>query len=127
MAKSAEKKPVAKKPAAKKPAAKKAAKAADKASPTPSGMTDKEHLIAAIQEKTGASQAAAKQAMEAVLETVAVTLKKNQKLQLLGFGTFEVAKRKARTGRNPATGESIKIKASKTVRFKPGTKLKAAV
>ena len=63
--------------------------------------------------------------MEAVLETISASLKKNQKVRLVGFGSFEVVKRKARKGRNPATGESIRIKASKSVRFRPGTKLKA--
>ncbi|NIP25040.1 MAG: HU family DNA-binding protein [Phycisphaerae bacterium] len=95
---------------------------------TPEGISDKGHLIDVIQEATGASKIASKDALDAVLEAVsAVSLKKNKKVQILGFGTFEVAKRKARTGRNPATGEPIKIKASKTVRFKPGTKLKSSI
>lgn len=100
---------------------------APKAAPTPSGTTDKNHLIGVIQEKTGASKTACKDALDAVMETVASSLKKNKKVQLLGFGSFEVTKRKARTGRNPSTGEPIKIKASKTVRFRPGTKLKSSL
>ena len=100
---------------------------AKKYTPTPKGTTDKNHLIEVIQGNTGASKAASKQALDAVMETLAVSLKKNKKVQLLGFGTFEVAKRKARMGRNPATGEAMKIKASKTVRFKPGTRLRTSV
>ena len=56
-----------------------------------------------------------------------LSLKKNKKVQLYGFGSFEVVKRKARKGRNPATGEAIRIKASKGVRFKAGTKLKGGI
>lgn len=102
-------------------------KKANKPKATPEGTSDKSHLISIIQETTGASKTASKDALDAILETVSATLKKNKKVQILGFGTFEVAKRKARTGRNPATGEPIKIKASKTVRFKPGTKLKGSI
>ncbi|MEM7170822.1 MAG: HU family DNA-binding protein [Pseudomonadota bacterium] len=90
-------------------------------------MTDKDHLIDVIQGRTNSSRKAAKETLAAVIDTVSASLKKNQKVQLVGFGTFEVAKRPARKGRNPATGESIRIKASKTVRFKAGAKLKRGV
>jgi len=70
------------------------------------------------------SRAAAERAVEAVIEAVATGLKKDAKVQLIGFGTFSVRKRAARKGRNPQTGDEIKIKASKTVGFKVGKKLK---
>src|SRR3546814_15149596 len=65
--------------------------------------------------------------MSALLNTIQASLKKNQKVQLAGFGTFLVTKRAARKGVNPRTGEAIKIKASKSVRFKAGRTLKEAV
>jgi DNA-binding protein HU-beta len=93
----------------------------------PVGTRDKDHLISVIQAGTGASKKAAGETLDALLETVTLSLKKNKKVQLIGFGSFEVVKRKARKGRNPATGEAIRIKASKGVRFKAGTKLKGGV
>lgn len=95
--------------------------------PTPADTSDKNHLISVIQEQTGSSKAAAKEALDAVLDTIAITLKEHHKLQLLGFGSFEVSKRPERMGRNPSTGAPMKIKASKTVRFKPSTNLKGSV
>ena len=65
--------------------------------------------------------------MVALLGIIATSLKKNQRVQLGGFGTFTIAKRGACKGRNPRTGEAIKIKASKTVRFKAGPSLKNSV
>ena len=65
--------------------------------------------------------------MIALLGTITTSLKKNQRVQLAGFGTFTVSKRGARKGRNPRTGEAIKIKASKSVRFKAGRTLKNSV
>ena len=65
--------------------------------------------------------------MIAILGTITTSLKKNQRVQLAGFGTFKVSKRAARKGRNPRTGEAIKIKASKTVAFKPSAKFKDMV
>jgi len=62
-----------------------------------------------------------------ILSTISASLKKNQKVQLVGFGSFQVVKRRARKGRNPATGASIRIKASKGVRFKAGSKLKGGL
>jgi DNA-binding protein HU-beta len=61
------------------------------------------------------------------LDSVVLSLKKNKKVGLYGFGTFEVVKRRARKGRNPATGEAIKIKASKRVRFRAGAMLKRGI
>ena len=113
---------------AKKAAAKRAApKAAARLSATPSGASDKDHLISVIQSGTSSSKKAATDTLAAVLGTVTASLKKNQKVQLVGFGTFEVVKRRARKGRNPATGAAIRIKASKGVRFKAGTKLKGGL
>lgn len=73
------------------------------------------------------SKAAAERAVEAVLGGIQAGLKKDKKVQLIGFGTFSVRKRAARKGRNPQTGEEIKIKASKTVGFKVGKKLKTSI
>ena len=66
-------------------------------------------------------------AVDAFVETVSETLKKNDKVQLVGFGTFQTSKRAARTGRNPQTGAEIKIKASTVPQFKAGKALKDAV
>ncbi|MGE0435119.1 MAG: HU family DNA-binding protein [Planctomycetota bacterium] len=73
------------------------------------------------------SRAAAERAITSVLDAIKTGLKKDTSVQLIGFGTFEVKKRKARTGRHPKTGEEIKIKASKTVGFRPGKALKDSV
>lgn len=70
------------------------------------------------------SKAACERAVDAVLEGISTGLKKDHKCQLVGFGTFSVRQRKARMGRNPQTGEKIRIKASRTVSFKVGKKLK---
>ena len=91
---------------------------------TPEGMKDRQHLIDVIQSGTGCTAVAARETMIALLGTITTSLKKNQRVQLAGFGTFTVAKRGARKGRNPRTGEAIRIKASKTVRFKAGRTLK---
>lgn len=111
--------------AAKRPAA---AKAPPKRyDPTPAGLSDKEHLISVIRETAGCNKEAAKRTLDGLVATITASLKKNQKVQLVGFGSFEVAKRPARKGRNPRTGESIRVKASKSVRFKAGQTLKRAV
>ncbi len=94
---------------------------------TPAGTGDKNHLISVIQAGTGALEKAAGETLGALLETVTLSLKKNKKVQLYGFGSFKVVKRKAHKGRNPATGEAIRIKASKGVRFKAGTRLKGGI
>lgn len=73
------------------------------------------------------SKKEAEAALESLLETVTQGLKKGDKITLTGFGTFKVSKRKARTGRNPRTGETIKIKARKIPQFTAGKALKAAV
>ncbi len=94
---------------------------------TPKDASDREHLINVIRDQTGCTAKAAKETLGAVLGTISVSLKKNKKVQLVGFGTFAVSKRGARKGRNPQTGETIKIKASKSVRFKPGLALKKSL
>ncbi len=88
---------------------------------------NKKELADAIAAKTDSSGAAAERAVNAVLEIISDTLKKEDSLTLPGFGTFEVRERAARTGRNPQTGEELKIAASKVAAFKPGAALKAGV
>ncbi len=85
---------------------------------------NKTELIAAVAAKSELSKKDAEKAVKAFTEVVAETLKKNDKVQLVGFGTFEVTKRAAREGRNPQTGKKMKIKASKNARFKAGKALK---
>ena len=94
---------------------------------TPEDMSDRQHLMGIIQANTDCTAKAAKETMDAIIGTVTASLKKNQKVQLTGFGSFTVAKRAARKGRNPQTGEAIRIKASKTIRFKAGQALKGSV
>ena len=89
---------------------------------------NKQELIDAILANKEAgieSKAAAARAIDAVLDGIAAGIKKDGNVQLIGFGTFSVKSRAARTGRNPQTGATIKIKASKTVGFKAGAALKA--
>ena len=88
---------------------------------------NKTELVAAIVEKTELSKKDAEKAVKAFTEVVADELKKGEKIQLVGFGTFEVADRPAREGRNPKTGETMTIAASKTPKFKAGTALKDMV
>jgi len=88
---------------------------------------NRKELIDALSSKTGSSKADADRNIAALIEIVTATLKKGDNVALVGFGTFEVRKRAARTGRNPATGETLKIKASKAPAFKAGASLKAAV
>jgi DNA-binding protein HU-beta len=89
---------------------------------------NKAELIEVIQKNMGGdtSKRAATDALEAVLAALAKGIKTGN-VQLIGFGTFKVVSRKARTGRNPKTGEAMKIKASKTVRFVPSSALKGKV
>ena len=89
-------------------------------------MTKKE-LVAAIAAKSNLSKTASEAALAAVLDVVKEELKAGRPVQLTGFGTFSVKARKARTGKNPATGEAIKIKATKVPAFKAGKGLKEAV
>lgn len=84
-------------------------------------------LVAAIAKKTELSKKDAEKALKAFTEVVETELKKGEKVQLVGFGTFEVSERAAREGRNPQTGESMQISASKTPKFKAGKALKDAV
>jgi DNA-binding protein HU-beta len=88
---------------------------------------NKGDLISKIADETGMTKADAGRALEAFVGTVTKALKKGDSVQIVGFGTFDVRKRGARTGRNPQTGETIKIKASKNVGFKAGKALKDAL
>ena len=85
---------------------------------------NKQELIAAIAEKAEMEKDDAKKALNAFIEVVGDELKKGEKIQIVGFGTFEVSERAAREGRNPQTGESMEIKASRTPKFKAGKALK---
>ena len=85
---------------------------------------NKTELIAAVAAKSELSKKDAEKAVKAFTEVVAETLKKNDKVQLVGFGTFEVSERAAREGRNPQTGATMTIAASKTPKFKAGKALK---
>ncbi|SOD39829.1 HU family DNA-binding protein [Nitrosovibrio sp. Nv4] len=88
---------------------------------------NRKELIDALAAKVDCSKADADRAIGALTEIISDTLKKDDSLSLVGFGTFEVRERAARTGRNPKTGEALKIKASRIPAFKPGAALKAAV
>ena len=88
---------------------------------------NKTDLIDAIAAKTDLSKKDSEAALKATLEAIKGALKTGDKVTLVGFGTFEVKERAAREGRNPATGETIKIKASKAPAFKAGKELKDAV
>ncbi|MGV7003011.1 HU family DNA-binding protein [Priestia megaterium] len=88
---------------------------------------NKIELISAIATKADLTQKDATKAVNVVFETIAAKLAKEEKIQLIGFGTFEVRERAARTGRNPQTGETMQIPASKIASFKAGKELKQAV
>ena len=88
---------------------------------------NKTELIAAIAENADLTKKDAEAALKAFIDVVGKSLKKGDKVQIVGFGTFEVAKRAAREGRNPQTGETMKIKASKSPKFKAGKALKDAL
>jgi DNA-binding protein HU-beta len=88
---------------------------------------NKTELIEHIATKSDISKAAATRALASIIEAVKKTLKKGDTVTLVGFGTFSVSKRAARTGRNPRTGAPLKIKAAKVPRFKPGKGLKDAL
>ena len=88
---------------------------------------NKSELIDHIASQADISKAAAGRALEAVIGGVKATLKKNNSVSLVGFGTFSVSKRAARTGRNPRTGAAIKIKSAKVPKFRPGKALKDAL
>ena len=90
---------------------------------------NKAELIESIQAALGidATKRAADEALDAVLNSIAAGVKADKKVQIIGFGTFEVKERAARTGRNPKTGESMQIAASKSVGFKPSSALKGSL
>ena len=88
---------------------------------------NKTELVAAVAEQAGLSKKDAEAAVKAFTDVVSDALKKGDKIQLVGFGTFEVSERAAREGRNPKTGESMKIEACKTQKFKAGKALKYLV
>jgi DNA-binding protein HU-beta len=88
---------------------------------------NKTDLIQAVVEKTGLTKKDSASAVDAVFEAISESLARDDKVQLIGFGTFEVRSRQAREGRNPATGETIKIAASKAPAFKAGKALKDKV
>ena len=87
----------------------------------------KAELIEKMAKDADVSKAAAQKALDSFVDSIKKTLKKGNKVTLVGFGTFSVAKRVARKGRNPQTGETIKIKASKTPKFKAGKAFKDAI
>jgi DNA-binding protein HU-beta len=89
---------------------------------------NKVELVAHVQKSLGAaSKAEAERAVNAVINGIKAGLKKSKSVQLIGFGTLKVGSRKARSGVNPKTGEKIRIKASKTVRFVAGKALKQSI
>ena len=88
---------------------------------------NKSELIEHIAKQADISKAAATRALEALIGGVKSTLKKSGNVSIVGFGTFAVSKRAARSGRNPRTGAAIKIKAAKVPKFRPGKSLKDAV
>lgn len=88
---------------------------------------NKATLIEKIASDAGITKHAAATAVDSLTEGITSALRKNQRVTLVGFGTWGVSKRKARTGRNPQTGEVIQIKAKKAVRFKAGKQLETAL
>ena len=88
---------------------------------------NKAELVAAMADKAGLSKKDTEKALKAFTDVVAAQLKKGNKIALVGFGTFEVTKRAARTGRNPQSGKEIKIPASKAPKFRAGKALKDIV
>ncbi|HOD65795.1 MAG TPA: HU family DNA-binding protein [candidate division Zixibacteria bacterium] len=87
----------------------------------------KDEMIAHIAEASGITKRQATSALDAFMDGVTRQLKKNEKISFAGFGTFAVSQRKARTGRNPQTGEAIKIPATRVPVFKAGKNLKEAI
>jgi DNA-binding protein HU-beta len=88
---------------------------------------NKSELVAAMAEKTELSKKDAEKALKALVDVITEELAKGEKIQLVGFGTFDIAERAAREGRNPQTGAAMKIPASKAPRFKAGKALKDSV
>jgi DNA-binding protein HU-beta len=87
-------------------------------------MAGKADIVDEIADKTGVTKKQAADAFEVIINSITKSLKKGERVQLPGFGSFAVSKRNARQGRNPATGATIHIPASKSVRFKMGKDLK---
>jgi DNA-binding protein HU-beta len=87
----------------------------------------KAELVERVAKTNDISKALAEKVLNSVTDNISRCLKKNDKITLTGFGTFSVSKRKARTGRNPQTGQEIKIKATKVPKFKPGKALKDTI
>ena len=87
----------------------------------------KVELVEAVATKAGLTKADALRAIDATFEAITGALKKGDKITLIGFGTFGVSKREARTGRNPQTGETVNIPARNAVTFKAGTQLKQTI
>lgn len=88
---------------------------------------NKTELVAAVAEQAEISKKDAEKALKAFVDVVTEEMKKGEKVQLVGFGTFEVSERAAREGRNPQTGKTMKIEACKAPKFKAGKALKDAV
>lgn len=88
---------------------------------------NKAQLVSALATKSGLSKKDSEKALQAFVTVITDTLAKNDKIQLVGFGTFAIKERPARVARNPRTGEAIKVKASKAANFKAGKALKDAV
>ena len=88
---------------------------------------NKAELVSAIATDAGVSKSVASKVLDSMINNVTKSLKKGKKVTLVGFGTFSVTKRKARTGRNPQTGKKIKIPAKKVAKFRAGAKLAKAV
>jgi nucleoid DNA-binding protein len=84
---------------------------------------NKQELVASMAEKSGLTKADSEKALNAFIKSVSESLGKKQSVQLVGFGTFSVSERSARTGRNPQTGKAIKIAAKKVAKFKAGKAL----
>lgn len=90
-------------------------------------MANKQTIIASMAEKTGLTQAKSEKALNALISVISEELSKHEKVQLVGFGTFETRERAERIGRNPQNGKEIKIEAATVPAFKPGKLLKDAV
>lgn len=88
---------------------------------------NKAELIDAIASESGLTKADSKKALDALIEATTKSLKKGDRVALVGFGSFSVSKRNARTGRNPQTGKEISIPAKTVVKFKPGSELTDSV
>jgi len=99
----------------------------DKISSLGGSQMNKNDLISAVADASGLSKSDASNAVESVFDTITKALSGGDEVRLVGFGTFSVAKRKASIGRNPRTGEEMKIKASNQPKFKAGKGLKDAV